>query len=56
MTNVSVYNIVGQKVIDCDVCNADEISLDVDILNDGVYMLKISSSRGEMMQKINVRK
>ena len=51
--NVSVYNMVGQKVIDKYV-DADELQLDIDALENGMYMLKVVSRKGEMTQRIAV--
>lgn len=55
MTNVAIYNVMGQMMISVDV-DADEHCLDVSALKDGVYVLKISAREGEIMQKINVLK
>ena len=56
MTNVTIYNVVGQKIIDCDVHDTNEIVLDLDAINEGVYMLKISTREGAITQKINIKK
>ena len=56
MTNVVVYNAVGQKMIERNVLDTNEMSLDIDALNNGVYMLKISSRKGESVHKISVVK
>lgn len=55
MTNVSVYNIMGQKVIEQDV-DSDEMVLDMKALEDGIYMLKVVSMKGEAIQRISVTK
>ena len=51
MTNVSVYNMVGQKVVDLEV-DSDQYILDMSSMEVGVYMLKVVSRNGEMTQRI----
>jgi hypothetical protein len=51
MTNVSVYNMVGQKVVDIAV-DTDQYVLDMTSMEVGVYMLKVVSRNGEMTQRI----
>ena len=51
MTNISVYNMVGQKVVDLAV-DTDEYVLDMTSVETGVYMLKVVSRNGEMTQRI----
>jgi hypothetical protein len=51
MTNISVYNMVGQKVVDMAV-DTDEYVLDMTSVETGVYMLKVVSRNGEMTQRI----
>lgn len=55
MTNIAIYNVMGQKVMSEDV-DSDMISLDINALGNGLYTLDISSRKGEIKQKINVRK
>ena len=55
LTNVSVYSVVGQKLIDIDV-ETNECSLDVSDLENGVYILKLSSRKGVITRKICVTK
>ena len=55
LTNVSVFNVVGQRVIDVDV-NADEYTLDVSGLEIGIYMLNVSSTKGNFTRKISIVK
>lgn len=51
MTNVSVYNMMGQKVVDLAV-DTDAYTLDLSSVESGVYMLKVISRNGEMTQRI----
>ena len=51
MTNISVYNMMGQKVIDLAV-DTDACTLDLTSIETGVYMLKVVSRNGEMTQRI----
>ncbi len=55
MTNIAIYNVMGQKVMSEDV-DSDMISLDINALGNGLYTLDISSRKGGIKQKINVRK
>jgi hypothetical protein len=55
LVNVSVFNVIGQKVIDVNVEN-DELNLDVNSLENGVYMLKISTRKGELTRRISIHK
>jgi hypothetical protein len=51
MTNISVYNMVGQKVVDIAV-DTNQYVLDMTSMEVGVYMLKVVSRNGEMTQRI----
>ena len=53
MTNVSLYNMMGQKVFEQDI-ESDEYVLDMTSMTNGVYMLKVVSRKGEMTQRISV--
>ena len=53
MMNVTLYNMVGQKVFEQNV-DADEFVLDMTSMENGVYMLKVVSRKGEMTQRISV--
>jgi hypothetical protein len=55
LTNISVYTVLGQKVVD-EKLNADEYVLDVKDLNNGVYMLKVSSRKGSFTRRICISK
>ena len=55
LTNISVYTMLGQKVLGVNL-NADEYTLDVKDLNNGVYMLKVSSRKGSFTRRICISK
>lgn len=55
MTNVSVYDVIGQKMIDENV-DTDELRMDVSVLENGVYILEISSMEGRIIRRISVNK
>ena len=55
ITNVSIYNIMGQKLINQDL-NNDACDIDVSDLGNGVYMLKVSTLKGVSAQKITLVK
>lgn len=53
LMNVTLYNMVGQKVFEQNI-DADEFVLDMTSMQNGVYMLKVVSRKGEMTQRISV--
>lgn len=55
LTNVAVFNVMGQKMIDANL-DADEYRLDVSSLTNGVYMMKVSSKKGEFVRRISISK
>lgn len=55
LKNISVFNVVGQKIIDESVAT-DEYRLDVSGLKNGMYMLKVSSVKGDFTRKISIAK
>ena len=55
LTNASIYNVIGQKMIDVNIDN-DNISLDVSSLVNGLYMLEITSKKGSFTRKISINR
>ena len=55
LTNVSVYTVLGQKIVDVNL-NADEYTLDVKDLDNGVYMLKVLSRKGSFTRRVCISK
>ena len=55
LTNVAVFNVMGQKMIDANL-DADEYRLDVSSLTNGIYMMKVSSKKGEFVRRISISK
>ena len=53
ITNVAIYNIMGQKIIETDV-DADEFIMNMDSFDNGVYMIKIQTKNGEIVERITV--
>lgn len=53
VNNVSIYNVMGQKVLENNV-EADMLSLDVSGLKNGLYMLEVSSRKGVVTQSITI--
>ena len=51
LTSVTMFNVVGQKVVEEDV-ETDMFSIDVSGLENGVYMLKISSRKGSLVRRV----
>ena len=51
MTNVTLYNMMGQKLIAQNI-ESDNLELDLSMFDNGIYMLKVVSRNGEMVQKI----
>ena len=55
LTNISVYTMLGQKVVDVNL-NTDEYTLDVKDLDNGVYMLKVLSRKGAFTRRVCISK
>ena len=53
MSNVSVFNLVGQKVYEEDV-NGDECVINMKDFGTGIYMVKIQAANGTTTQKVSV--
>ena len=51
MTVVSVYDLVGQCVMRQSVDN-DQAVIDMDNLQDGIYMVKVETLNGAVMQRV----
>ena len=55
LTNVMVYNAVGQKILEQGL-NADEVTLNTSELDSGIYFVKITSNGIEMTKRISIIK
>ena len=53
INNVSVFNVVGQKVLEQNV-NENQYVIDMKQFGNGVYMIRIETADGSMKQKISV--
>lgn len=53
INNVSVFNVVGQKVFEQNV-NENQYVIDVKQFGNGVYMIRIETADGSMTQKVSV--
>jgi len=51
MTTVSIYNLVGQCLMESSAKDG-VVSVDLNSLQSGVYMVKVSTSTGSVMQKV----
>ena len=51
MTSVSVYDLVGQCVMQM-LAKDGQVNLDMSQLQDGVYLIKVSTANGSMMQRV----
>ena len=51
MTSVSVYDLIGQCVMET-VVKEDNMTLDLSALQPGVYLVKVSTPRGSVMEKV----
>ena len=51
MTTVSIYNLVGQCLMESSAKDG-AVSVDLNSLQSGVYMVKVSTSTGSVMQKV----
>lgn len=52
IVTVKVYNMIGQKVDDYKFVNQDEVVLDLQDYQNGVYVLEISSSNGKVYKSV----
>ena len=50
MTNIEVYNTVGQRVMMQEV-NGDAVQLNTESLNNGIYFLRVKSNDGVMLNR-----
>ena len=50
MTNIEVYNSVGQRVMMQEV-NGDAVQLNPESLNNGIYFLRVKSNDGVMLNR-----
>ena len=55
LTNVSVFSILGQRLLDVNL-DSDECVLDVSVFENGVYMLKVSTQNGGFTRRICISK
>ncbi len=55
LTNISIFTVVGQKVVDVNLA-ADNYVLDVSSFENGVYMLKVSTQKGGFTRRICISK
>lgn len=53
LTSVSVYNLVGQKVVEIAV-DGDECAINMNDFGSGIYLVKIQSASGTTTQKVSV--
>lgn len=51
MTNISLYNMMGQKVLEHDI-ESDDYELNMTSLEKGAYMLKVVTRDGEITQRV----
>ena len=52
--HISISNVLGQKV--CETSAEDSANLDLSGYGQGIYLVRIKTSEGVMVQKVNVRK
>lgn len=53
MSNISIYNLAGQKVLDRNI-DANETNLNLKSLGNGVYMLRILTNSSEIIKRITI--
>jgi hypothetical protein len=51
MTLVSVYDLVGQCLMQMP-SNDGQVTLDMSQLHNGIYLIKVSTANGSMMQRV----
>ena len=55
ITNVMVYNAIGQKVYE-QTANASEVSINLDGFDTGIYLVKIIADGNEVTRKVSIQK
>lgn len=55
ITNVDVYNLIGQKVMSAEM-NADKANIDMTGFDTGIYMVKVTAGGVEITRKLSVIK
>jgi len=50
---IEIYNLIGQKIETIEKCET-EINVDVSNYNNGLYILKIKTLKGEISKKVNI--
>lgn len=55
ITNVDVYNLIGQKVMSAEM-NADKANIDMTGFDTGIYMVKVTACGVEITRKLSVIK
>ena len=53
MTHVTVYNMLGQFVYDAEV-EGDLMRINVSEWNEGLYLLKIQTTQGQMSRRVSI--
>lgn len=55
ISSVSVFNLVGQKIYDANV-NTDQISLDMSVFGQGLYLVRINANGVDTVKRVAVSK
>ena len=55
LTNVTVYNLVGQKVYEMN-CQAESVDINLGDVETGIYMVRINTTNGETTKRVTVIK
>lgn len=55
ITNVMVYNAIGQKVYE-QTANSSEVSINLDGFDSGIYLVKIIADGNEVTRKVSIQK
>ena len=53
MNHISVYNMVGQKVYEME-CSGESVDINLNDVETGIYMVRISTDNGEVTKRITV--
>ena len=52
VNNMSIFNVLGQEVMELHSLQSDIMSVDLATLNSGIYMLKIATNNGSVVKRI----
>jgi hypothetical protein len=53
MTQMTVYNMLGQKVFESE-CNGNELNINVSSWSEGIYLIKVQMAEGIVSRRVSI--